>query len=284
LAAIGHFTVATVAAQEPVEERSERAEQLYAAAAYEEALALLEKQSGPWAQQYRALSLLALGRQQDAEATVEALVTASPEFAISAADVPPRFATLVTRVRRQVLPGILRQLFAEGREQYRGRAMDSAIARFERLLALSSEAELRDVAEVADLRLLAESFLDLATTPRAPVPTPKASDVATTPAPRLVAAAALRSSTLPTAIRQDIPPWSGAMSIRFAQEGAVRIQINKEGRVTGASIVKSVHPRYDMQLLAATRFWSYKPATVDGLPVDSESVVQIHLTPPRAAP
>jgi TonB family protein len=266
---------------------------LYAAAAYDEVLSLLEQQSSPWAQQYRALSLLALGRQQDAEAVVEALVTASPEFTISAADVPPRFAALVTRVRREVVPGILRQLFVEGREQYRGKAMDSAAARFERLIALSSGAELRDVAEVADLRLLAESFLDLAKTPRAPAPTPQVTEVAATPAatpaatagaPRPVASAARRTSTPPVAVRQDIPPWPGALTIRGAQEGAVRIQINKEGRVTAANMVKSVHPRYDMQLLAATRFWTYTPATMDGQPIESESVVQIRLTPPRSAP
>jgi TonB family protein len=284
LAAISHVVVASAAAQQPVDGLAARAEKLYAAAAYEEVLSLLEQQSSPWAQQYRALCLLALGRQQDAEAAVEALVTAAPEFTSSVADVPPRFAALVTRVRREVLPDILLQLFADGREQYRGKAMDAAVARFERLIALSAGVELRDVAEVADLRLLAEGFLDLAKTPRTPAPPPQVSEVAATPAPPPVTPASPRPATPPVAMRQDIPPWPSALSIRATHEGAVRIQISKEGRVTAASIVKSVHPRYDIQLLAATRFWSYIPATVDGLPVDSESVVQVRLKPPRSAP
>jgi len=285
LAAIGHVSVAPAAAQQPPDGLPERAEKLYAAAAYEEVLSLLEQQSSPWADQYRALCLLALGRQQDAEAAVVALVTNSPEFTTSVGDVPPRFAALVTRVRREVLPGILRQLFVEGREEFRGKAMDSAVARFEKLIVLSSGAELREVAEVADLRLLAESFLDLAKTPRAPAPQPQVSEVAAAPSAAAPSARPIdptvpRTSTPPVPIRQDIPHWSGAFDSRSAQDGAVRVQINREGRVTGATMAKSVHPRYDMQLLAATRFWSYKPATVDGQPVDSESVVQIRLSPP----
>ena len=40
--------------------------------------------------------------------------------------------------------------------------------------------------------------------------------------------------------------------------GAVRVQISAEGKVTGAEMVKSVHPAYDQMLLRAARGWSVR--------------------------
>lgn len=43
-------------------------------------------------------------------------------------------------------------------------------------------------------------------------------------------------------------------------------------------MVKRIHPRYDVKLLAETTYWKYQPATLNGMPVDSESVVEVRVT------
>src|SRR5205807_2368275 len=71
---------------------------LYASAAYDEALALLNRMHAserPAAEarvieQYRAFCLLALGRAADAERAIEAVVTAEPSYHPSDNDVSPR--------------------------------------------------------------------------------------------------------------------------------------------------------------------------------------------------
>ena len=53
---------------------------LYAAAEYDKALEVVASLDGVEAQQYKALCLLALGRQADASGAIEALVNSSPTF------------------------------------------------------------------------------------------------------------------------------------------------------------------------------------------------------------
>ena len=147
-----------------------RVRDLYASAEYDQALSVIGNSQDPAAQQYRALCLLALGRQADAEAALERLIASAPEFTLSAEDMPPRFITMFAQQRREIVPGVLRKLFAEAREDYRAKAYDRALPQFKRVLALSSEAEVRDAEGVDDLRLLAESFIDIATASEAPKP------------------------------------------------------------------------------------------------------------------
>jgi hypothetical protein len=54
--------------------------------------------------------------------------------------------------------------------------------------------------------------------------------------------------------------------------------------VLGARIVKGIHPSYDTRVLANARFWKYTPATLDGEPVESESLVEIRVNPSRPRP
>src|SRR5206468_10579418 len=86
------------------------AQELYAQASYEQALALLDHldpktsdtlAEGQAIRQYRALCLLALGRPDDAERAVEDLVRADPAAAVDD-DLPPRLQELVQRVRGRV--------------------------------------------------------------------------------------------------------------------------------------------------------------------------------------
>jgi tetratricopeptide (TPR) repeat protein len=265
--------------QEPLETR---VRDLYASAEYDQALSLLGNSQEPAAQQYRALCLLALGRQADAEAALEQLIASAPEFTVSTEDMPPRFVSLFAEQRREIVPGVLRRLFAEAREDYRAKAYDRALPQFKKVLTLSSEAEVRDLEGVADLRLLAESFIDIATAAEAPKPEVAASatPATATAAPR-TADVPLRRPTLPAAIKQEMPPWPSSIPVNSPRSGSVRIRIDSNGRVVSAAMVRPIEPRYDARVLAATHFWEYKPATENGVPVEAESLVEITINPTR---
>jgi TonB family protein len=59
------------------------------------------------------------------------------------------------------------------------------------------------------------------------------------------------------------------------------VQIDAAGRVTGATVKESAHPRYDRLVQVATREWRYTPATLNGLAIASEQVVTIQPEPRR---
>ena len=85
---------------------------LYAAAEYDKALEVIASVDTLESQQYKALCLLALGRNADASAAIESLVNAEPTFTPSPEDAPPRFVELVTKARQKLLPTIARRVFS----------------------------------------------------------------------------------------------------------------------------------------------------------------------------
>lgn len=258
-----------------------RVRDLYASAEYDQALTVIGDSQDPAAQQYRALCLLALGRQADAEAAVKRLITSTPEFSLSAEDMPPRFITLFAQQRREIVPGVIRKIFAEAREDYRAKVFDRALPQFKRVLALSAEPEVRSAEGVDDIRLLAESFIEIATASEASKPEAVTTAVAAPVAPPPATAPVRRVLQPAAAVSQEMPPWPAGTPVRAALSGSVRVKINTSGRVTSATIVRSIEPRYDARVLAATHFWEYRPATENGVPVDSESVVEININPTR---
>ena len=287
--AIGHNR--PVLAQEPLA----RARTLYAAAAYEEALAALGADDSPQGQQYRALCLLAIGRTRDAERTVQALIESSPTFLVSDEDTPPRFVALVARVRQTVLPTVLRRKFADARAQFQSKHYAAASAEFTEVIALTADPVLANLPDAADIRLLASGFDDLAKASTAavaapapaPAPTPLPPDAETPaggsatpnaenriarPAPRAEVEAAV-------AIRQVMPRWPASAGPQpTGAKGVVKVLIGADGRVKNAVMQTSLHPRFDIELLAATRQWRYKPATLRGQPVDVENLVVVEIT------
>src|SRR5437660_3511087 len=102
------------------------ARDLYASAAYDEALTMLNRlrssnpspTDGPAIEQYRAFCLLALGRANDAEQAIEAVVAAEPSYQPSDSDVSPRVRSAFTTVRRRMLPTIIQQRYAEAKIAY----------------------------------------------------------------------------------------------------------------------------------------------------------------------
>ena len=258
----------------------DRVYKLYASAEYDQALAILAQSTEPEAHLYRALCLVGLGRHDEAQTALQGLVNADPEFEVSSEEVPPRVLKLLVETRRQLVPGIVRRMFTEARERYQADQYEQARPLFERVVAVSSHADIRDIELAADMRVLAEGFLDLIKTPRTGAAATMA--IAAEP-PASASAAPGRNVTPPVVVKQILPAWPSTLApVTVPTTGAVRVQISKTGTVTGAAIVTRIHPQYDSRVLASARSWEYKPATMNGVAVDSESVVQIRVNPPPA--
>src|SRR5262245_2649997 len=101
------------------------ARDLYASAAYEDALAVLNRlpESGRALdesraiEQYRAFCLLALGRTAEAEQAIATVVAADPSYRPST-DLSPRVRAAFSDVRRRVLPGIIQQRYMQAKAAY----------------------------------------------------------------------------------------------------------------------------------------------------------------------
>lgn len=264
----------------------DRVHKLYASAEYEQALTILKDSTEPEAYLYRALCLVGLGRQGEAQTALQALINAAPDFEVTSEDVPPRVVKLLTETRRQLLPGLVRKTLTSARERYQANQHDQARPLFDKVVAMSSHADIKDIEAIADMRVLAEGFLDLMKTPREVAPVATASAAA--PLTTSPTSSQANATTPPIALKQSIPAWPSTLApLTVPTTGAVRVQINKNGAVTGATIVTRIHPQYDSRVLAIARSWEYTPATLNGVPVESESVVRIRVNPapaPRARP
>jgi TonB family protein len=249
---------------------------LYAAAEYDKALAVAAPLDTLEAQQYEALCLLALGRQADASAAIEALVNAAPTFIPTSDDAPPRFVDLVSKIRQKVLPVIARRVFSEGRELYADKRNDEAILRFSLVLKLLADPSFTDPTTRQDLETLAQGFIDLATAKAVPVVSSAPPPPAEEPAPAALSIVPPKV-TQPVALVQQVPPMPLDIAARSASRLVVVVQIDTAGRVTAATIKESAHPRYDRMVSIAARDWRYTPATRNGAPIPSEQVVTIQI-------
>jgi len=287
------------------------ARELYASAAYEEALAALNRVRAAGApasdafavEQYRAFCLLALGRGAEAQSSIEALVVADPLYQPSS-EVSPRVRTAFSEVRRRLLPSIIPQQYAKAKAAFDRKDYVAAAAGFGQVLKVMADPEVVQLAgqpPLSDLRTLATGFQELSTkaipppplpvAPRPVAPTatattvPAAPPLTPAPLPPLPAAAAvvppparIYSSydarvLMPAVIRQDLPPFTGRLS--DAATGALEIVINERGQVESATIRESVSLAYDRLAVDAARSWRYKPAMLDGVPVKFRKLISI---------
>jgi hypothetical protein len=268
-----------------------KAKALYAEASYDDALRALATYDGAEGHQYRALCFLALGKVPEAERALESLINAAPEYSVSESDSPPRLVSMFSQTRRRIMPGIIRQMFTDARENFQAKEMDQARGKFEKVLALTRDPAMKDVAELKDIQLLSAGYLDIVknTPPPAPVPskaitrTAAVAPVVTesfpsaTP-PAASAAAKPRSpSVIPAVtIRQTVPSYTPVPGAQVQElKGSVKVIIGIDGKVKSANIEDSVEPRYDIRLLTAAKSWLYKPAMVGGRPIESEKLVSV---------
>jgi len=276
------------------------ARDLYASAAYEDALAMLNRLRStdrPASQsrvieQYRAFCLLALGRPNDAEQAIEAVVVADPLYHPGENEVSPRIRTTFADVRRRMLPAIVQQKYAQAKAAFDRKDYASAARDFSQVLVTLADPDLAAEAAkppLSDMRQLAVGFEELsakaATPPPAPPPPAPAPVVAQAPppaapptaAPARVYTAEDRTVVPPMVISQSLPSFRGVMPVE--RVGRLEVVIDETGAVESAVMTATVNNVYDKAALAAARTWRYTPATVNGQPVKFRKLVQITVKP-----
>jgi hypothetical protein len=276
------------------------ARDLYTAAAYDDALAMLNglhvsdhrSDDSRAIDQYRALCLLALGRTDEATSAIQAIVTELPSYHLTEADVSPRVRAAFRDVRRLMLPGIIQQKYADAKVAFDRKNLAAASEGFKLVLELLGDSDLGSAANqppLSQLRPLAMGFRELTAAAAAPsvapslpllparrsVPPPVP---ATTPSPRPATPRIYgwedANVVGPIVLRQTMPVLGDVFAQR---QGTVEVIINETGLVETATMTSPVNAVYDGLVLAATRSWRYKPATVDGVTVKFRHVIQLDL-------
>jgi TonB family protein len=262
---------------------------LYAQAAYEDALGALSSlpatEPATEVARYRAACLLALGRSEDAQKTVEEIVSSHPEYRPDPADTSPKIVELFRDARRAKVPDAARAMYLAAKGAMDRDEFDGAIERLETLVRLVDDPDFAGDATLTDLKMLAGGFLELTRVKKA-----EAAEKAEAARPESngngAGGAASKPKAAPpvitpaTAIDQQLPGWlppAGLAQWEFS--GAVRLNIGVDGSVVDAKIERPIHPSYDERLLAAARTWKYQPARRDGVPIPSEMTVQVLLKP-----
>ena len=273
------------------------ARDLYASAAYEEALAALNRARAAGVppadafalEEYRAFCLLALGRGTEAQSAIENLVMADPLFRPSV-DVSPRVRTAFSDVRKRLLPSVIPQQYAKAKAAFDKKDWATAATGFTQVLNVLADPDMIQAAgqpPLSDIKTLATGFQELAakSVPPPPPPPPALSVAAVlpqapalpTPPPARVYTAGDPKVVPPAVLRQDLPAFSGRPTATVT--GALEVIINERGQVEVATIRESVNPTYDRLAVDATRSWRYRPATLDGVPVKFRKLISITLKP-----
>jgi TonB family protein len=277
------------AAQDPLT----AARNLYAAAAYEDALAVLERLAANNApsdrfaiNQYRAFCLLALGRTTDAERAIEAVLSDRPLYHPSDAEASPRLRSAFTTVRQRMLPAIVQEKYTQAKNAFDRKDFAAAEAGFGQALNTLADPDLSGAATrppLSDLGTLATGFRDLsarsvasaleAAKAQAAREEPPAPPQAAVPPVKRIFTGGEPNVIPPVTMRQDFPSYphdAGALN-----QGIVEIVIDETGVVESAIIRSSMNPRYDQLVLGAARNWRYKPATLGGVPIKFRKAIKI---------
>jgi TonB family protein len=204
------------------------AKDLYASAAYEDALSTLTRLNGDvgtapeivkQVDEYRAFCLYALGRTGEAESVAESIIRKEPLTKLDAADASPRLELMFTNVRKRLLPSLIRERFRTARSALDQKDYSAAEPQLTEARLMISDAEKLGVKDdgLADLSILVDGFLQLirstADQRTSPAPAPASSPAsapapAPAPAPKSAsapAAAAAGSNALTPPARPQVP-------------------------------------------------------------------------------
>lgn len=301
----------STAVQARIQGTLESAVDLYAAAAYDDALAMLDRLPAEGldpaarvsAAHYRMLCLLALGRIDDAERVVASLLEVHPTYLISDDDTSPRVMKVFLDARRRALPGVVRQRYEQARKLYADRDYAGAATDFAVIRTLLADSELTATdGRLADLGQLAAGFEDLSRAAIAAAEAraieAKAAADAAAEAQQAEAARATapppvpaqppepadgiygiddRGVVPPVAIRQELRRWPGSIPppLSGTPLGDVRLVVDETGAVIDAVVVVSISAFYDMVVMESVKTWRYRPATKAGRPVKFRRVVSL---------
>ena len=277
------------------------AKDLYASAAYEDALTALTRLTGDGsaapnvareADEYRAFCLYALGRTSEAESVAESIIRRDPLTKLDAADASPRLELMFSNVRKRLLPSLIRERFKTARtalDQKDLTAAEPQLAEARQMIADAEKLGIKDDG-LADLGVLVDGFLQLvrstadqrtAQPPAAAIPPDPASGAARpkvdpplAPSP---AASVPRVYSLddvgvtpPVVVNQRLPTMSPEL-VRITKainaSSMIEVVIDERGDVVDATVRKSVNETFDNLMVGAARRWKYRPAMRDGVPV-----------------
>jgi tetratricopeptide (TPR) repeat protein len=265
---------------------------------------------------YEAFCLVALGREDDARRAVETIVRNDPEYRLTDAQAPPRVRALFDAVRVRLLPAIARASYGSGRAAFDRKDFAMAVKDLGRAVALIEElATKKSPADpgLIELLPLASGFKDLAVLSAAqaaaaippanpsPAADPPAPAPAPIPTPPPVAAASAQPEPAaiepkvskprtfgpedagvkaPVLVGQSMPPWQPETPAERATKyhGYLSLVIDERGRVEAATLLGSIHKRYDGPLLEAVPHWTFRPALKDGVAVRYRYLMLINLT------
>jgi TonB family protein len=286
------------------------ARDLYAAAAYEEALSELTRvgSSAPAPETardsnaYRVFCLVALGRSPEAETVAESLIRADPMLTLDRyRDVSPRIVSLFATVRGRVLPQLIRDEYRTARALATEKAPD-AQSRLTHVVELLGEAKKIGAWDetLADLRLLVDGFLELSRVPAPEIPSIAAPASASAPAPAAapatVAEAPPASTSPPAAPIRAADGETGVVAPvvvfqpapqaprllldlvrKLHRTGTFDVVIDERGLVEDVIVRQSMNAAYDALVVATARTWKYRPATKEGVPVRYVKTVAINV-------
>jgi TonB family protein len=265
------LALAQAAGSGPARSELDGVKQLYATAAYEDALKRLSALDGredpDQLDQYRALCLVGLGRLAEADQTLERIVLRSPRFQIPEKEVAPVFLARFAAVRKRVLPIAASRMYAKAKTSYEVKDYEGAASVLQELLGLlRAEAPSADSA-LANVQQAAEGFLRLTDAERAA-------------ASREVYTALDFSVTPPVDVERTLPPWNPPAHLSWRWfRGVVEVLVDERGNVESARLVESLADFYDASLLESARTWRFKPAQRDGQPVKYRKRVEVTIRP-----
>jgi hypothetical protein len=287
------------------------ARELYASAEYERALAMLDGlKSGDRSREeqqtielHRVLCLVAIGKDADAKAAMEGLVSQDPMYRPTA-DLPPRVRTTFSETRKRLLPAVAQSAYQQAKIAFDVKDFTAAQRGFALVLQVLSDPDVEAQASkspLADIRTLATGFHELsakAVTPPEPMPIarplpqspaapelprslpqPQAAPEVPRSLPRVakIYNASDGNVVPPLTLHQQIPPFRG--QVRQPQTGIIEVVIDTMGGVESATIIASINPQYDRLALGAAKLWMYQPARLDGTPVKYLKRIQVNLVP-----
>lgn len=265
------------------------AKELYTAARYEEALAVLDraKDAKPASpdlasslEQYRAMCLLALNRKADAEKAIEAVADLDPFFQPAEDDAAPWVRAAFRETRRKVLPSALQRLYGHAKDAYNQKDMAEAVAAFGRVLKILDDPDLAlDKAAQGDMKMVAQGFMDLAQAATAkPVQPPMQLAAPASPAPPPVPAADKTATDKPPAGRTgaDKPaakPSSAAPAAGTASSkpAAPTASTSADAPIFDASSQDVTPP---LPIRRDVPRWAYGPRAAPGTTVVVEIIVR----------
>jgi hypothetical protein len=268
------------------------AKSLYAAAAYDEALAVLDQlqheapaEDSTSIAEYKVFCLLALDRRDEARQNIAGILHNNPLYLPSADLASPRVQSIFRDVRRQSLPKIVVERYTAAKAAFE-RKDARAVQQFDEVLALLDDHDLDQASTLSDLRAVASAFRDLAKAVAAAAPgladvrPLQQSALPQEPVVNIIYTAADADVTPPVAQSQKMPLWRPS-PLEAVQEfkGALRLLIDESGAVVSATMPATTRAAYDQLLLRAARDWRFVPAQKQGTPVRYLKLIEIQLKP-----